>query len=118
MPNPKKGEKKEKFISRCAGSKKMNKEFEDDKQKLAVCYSKWDRKDESNEQPLTFMQFLINEEATYSVGDYVEYQPMHGRQPRGRSKNVRITKVLPNGQYETNIGKVIKAREILGKNLS
>ena len=58
------------------------------------------------------------EDATYKVDDYVEYQPMHGKQPRGKSKNVRITKVLPDGKYETNIGKTITSKEILGKNLS
>lgn len=51
-------------------------------------------------------------EAKYAVDDYVEYQPR-----QGRSKNVRITKVLDNGKYETNIGKVISDKEILGQNL-
>ncbi len=53
----------------------------------------------------------------YKVGDYVEHQPMHGDQPRGRSKNVRITKVLPNNEFEVHSGKIIKRKEILGKNL-
>lgn len=53
----------------------------------------------------------------YKEGDYVEHQPMHGKQPRGRSKNVRITKVLSDGRYETNIGKTISHKEILGQNL-
>jgi hypothetical protein len=51
------------------------------------------------------------------VGYYVEYQPMHGNQPRGKSKNVRITKILPDGRFETNIGKTISRKEILGRNL-
>ena len=38
LPKPSKGEKKQDFVSRCAGSKVMNKEFPDQKQKLAVCY--------------------------------------------------------------------------------
>lgn len=62
MPTPNKGERKEKFISRCANSKKMNDEFPDQKQKLAVCYSKWDRKDESVTQ-ISFKEFLLNEQA-------------------------------------------------------
>jgi len=52
------------------------------------------------------------------VGSYVEYQPMHGNQPRGKSKNVRITKVLGDDKYEIVSGKIIKKKEILGVNLT
>jgi hypothetical protein len=47
LPEPKKNESKEKFIKRCAGSDVMNKEFSDNDQRLAVCYSRWESKGEN-----------------------------------------------------------------------
>lgn len=41
MPTPKKNEKESEFVSRCVGDKEMLKEFPDQKQRIAVCYSKW-----------------------------------------------------------------------------
>lgn len=41
LPNPKKNEKQGDFISRCAGDETMNKDFPDNKQRVAVCYSQW-----------------------------------------------------------------------------
>ena len=41
IPTPKPGEEKNDFISRCMGSDVMQKEFPDQKQRSAVCYSKW-----------------------------------------------------------------------------
>ena len=41
IPKPKKGETKEKFISRCMGSSVMNTEFPNDKQRAGVCYTQW-----------------------------------------------------------------------------
>ena len=41
LPNPKKNEKQGNFISRCAGDETMNKDFPDNKQRVAVCYSQW-----------------------------------------------------------------------------
>lgn len=41
MPNPKKNEKKEDFISRCVSSEEAQKTFPDQKQRVAFCYSKW-----------------------------------------------------------------------------
>jgi len=42
IPSPK-GDKKDVFISNCMGDKVMKKEFPDQKQRAAVCYSKWTR---------------------------------------------------------------------------
>ena len=44
LPKPKKNENKSDFISRCASDKAMNEEYPDAKQKLAVCYSLWERR--------------------------------------------------------------------------
>jgi hypothetical protein len=41
LPAPKKDEQKGDFISRCMGSKTMNKEFPDNKQRAAVCNKQW-----------------------------------------------------------------------------
>lgn len=41
MPAPRHGEEQQDFISRCAGSKEMNKKHPDDKQRVAICYSLW-----------------------------------------------------------------------------
>jgi len=43
LPTPKKYERKEKFISRCARNKTIDKEYKTRKQKLAVCYSQWEK---------------------------------------------------------------------------
>ena len=41
LPAPKQNEEKKKFITRCSGSKVMNTEYPDTKQRVAVCYSQW-----------------------------------------------------------------------------
>jgi hypothetical protein len=38
---PKKSEKQGEFVSRCMGDETMNKEFPNQKQRAAVCYSQW-----------------------------------------------------------------------------
>lgn len=43
LPMPKKNEKQGDFISRCAGNETMNKDFKDTKQRVAVCYSQWQK---------------------------------------------------------------------------
>ena len=44
LPRPAKGDKQSAFISRCMGSAAMNKEFPKQKQRAAVCYSQWRRR--------------------------------------------------------------------------
>jgi hypothetical protein len=58
MPSPKKGESRNDYIGRCMGNKKMKKEFSDTKQRAAVCYSYWDKKNESVSLP-SFKEFLF-----------------------------------------------------------
>jgi hypothetical protein len=43
LPEPRKGEKQDAFISRCMGDEVMNKEFPKEKQRAAVCHGQWDK---------------------------------------------------------------------------
>ena len=43
MPSPKGKEKQSDFISRCMGDNTMGKDFENQKQRAAVCYSQWEK---------------------------------------------------------------------------
>jgi hypothetical protein len=49
IPSPKKSEKQGDFVSRCMGDETMNKEFPDQKQRAAVCYSQFKKADASIE---------------------------------------------------------------------
>lgn len=44
IPKPRKGEKQDAFHSRCTGDEVMLKDYPDQKQRNAVCYSAWERK--------------------------------------------------------------------------
>lgn len=53
MPEkPKKNESKNEFISRCVKDLSDNDEYKDQDQRLAVCYSMWERKDEKLEDKI------------------------------------------------------------------
>jgi len=43
LPKPKNKEKKSEFVSRCIGDTQTNKDFPDQKQRIAVCYSQWEK---------------------------------------------------------------------------
>ena len=43
LPAPKNKEKKTDFVSRCIGDNQTGKDFPDQKQRIAVCYSLWDK---------------------------------------------------------------------------
>lgn len=45
IPKPKKGEDQKKFISRCMADAVTNKEYPDQKQRAAVCFSAWKAKE-------------------------------------------------------------------------
>ena len=51
---PNSGEGESEFISRCIGDNQMNSEFPDVKQRTAVCYSYWRRKDEFSFRKVSF----------------------------------------------------------------
>lgn len=41
LPTPKKNEPQSKFVSRCIGDPTTAKDFPDQKQRIALCYSQW-----------------------------------------------------------------------------
>lgn len=47
LPTPRSGETENDFVSRCMGDETMKKEFDDQKQRAAVCYSQYKQKKES-----------------------------------------------------------------------
>jgi hypothetical protein len=49
LPKAKKGEKQSDFVSKCMGDEMMNKDFPDQKQRAAVCYSQFKRKAKASE---------------------------------------------------------------------
>jgi len=49
IPKPKKDENKDDFIERCMSNETMKKEFDDNDQRLAVCYQQWKDKDKKME---------------------------------------------------------------------
>jgi len=60
-PTPKNKEKKSEFVSRCIGDNQVEKDFPDQKQRIAVCYSQWDKakKDASASVELNDDEFLV-----------------------------------------------------------
>lgn len=44
LPSPKKSEKEQEFVSRCMADDMMNKDYKDQKQRAAVCYSQYKRR--------------------------------------------------------------------------
>lgn len=44
IPTPRKGQSQQEFISSCMGDKIMNEDYKDQKQRAAICYSKWREK--------------------------------------------------------------------------
>jgi hypothetical protein len=44
IPTPKKIESKSDFVARCMKDKVMNEEYSDNKQRVAICYSRWEDK--------------------------------------------------------------------------
>lgn len=51
LPNPNEDETKDGFISRCIEDEKSKDEFPNLTQRIAVCVSQWDRKDEPKQTP-------------------------------------------------------------------
>ncbi len=44
LPKPSKKETEQEFVSRCMGDDMMNKDFKDQKQRAAVCYSQYKKR--------------------------------------------------------------------------
>jgi hypothetical protein len=71
LVKPKNKEKKTDFVSRCIGDTQTNKDFPDQKQRIAVCYSQWDKakKDASASVELNDDEFLVFAESECSECD-------------------------------------------------
>jgi hypothetical protein len=61
LVKPKNKEKKSEFVSRCIGDTQTGKDFPDQKQRIAVCYSQWEKtkKEASASVELNNDEFLI-----------------------------------------------------------
>jgi hypothetical protein len=61
LVKPKNKEKKSEFVSRCIGDTTINKDFPDQKQRIAVCYSQWEqaKKEASAHVEFENEEFLI-----------------------------------------------------------
>lgn len=71
LPNPKGKEKQSDFVSRCMGDNTMNKDFKDQKQRAAVCYSQWKKAKASADIVLGSGEneiLIINEAAQKTYG--------------------------------------------------
>jgi hypothetical protein len=44
LPKPSEKEKEQEFVSRCMADEMMNKDYKDQKQRAAVCYSQYSRR--------------------------------------------------------------------------
>ena len=49
LPTPKKNQEENDFIASCMGSETMNKEYPNQKQRAAICYSQYKRKKKKSE---------------------------------------------------------------------
>lgn len=66
LAKPHKGQNKKAFIAECAGDTNTRKEFPDQKQRLAYCYSAWERKKETAAYIISTAsdEFIYGAEAT------------------------------------------------------
>jgi hypothetical protein len=63
MPEPNAGESEQDFIGRCMSSDEMNSKFPDQKQRAAVCYSRFSKGKKSMEEIISDVQQSMGEEA-------------------------------------------------------
>tara|TARA_R110001592_G_scaffold269221_2_gene535563 strand:+ start:469 stop:663 length:195 start_codon:yes stop_codon:yes gene_type:complete len=60
LPSPKKSQSEKKFVSSCMASSVMNNEYKDPKQRLAVCYSQYQKSSASATwSEIEFDKFLL-----------------------------------------------------------
>jgi len=76
IPKPRSGESEKDFISRCMGDDVMVSEFPDAKQRAAVCYSQWRRKEDES----MYGKSGYNRGVSYP--DLDEALSPHGYQPK------------------------------------
>lgn len=67
LPKPKNKEKKSDFVSRCIGDNQTNKDFPDQKQRIAVCYSQWEKAKKEADVVAEYEneEFLYSAQKTY-----------------------------------------------------
>lgn len=84
---PKKGEEKQEFISRFMSTELAKKEFPDNKQRVAVAYSQWERKDKL-EETVEYKKVRLNEERDSILVKYgVEGYNKPKRTPSHKTKS-------------------------------
>jgi len=73
LPTPKNKEKKSEYVSRCIGDKQTAKDFPDQKQRIAVCYSSWDKakKDAQVVAGEGMDEFLYSAPKTYDAKKFI-----------------------------------------------
>lgn len=54
LPTPDKNDTESTFLQKCMSDETMNKDFPDQKQRAAVCYSQFRKKDEKKEKAAAF----------------------------------------------------------------
>lgn len=52
IPAPKKGESSKKFVSSCMADSQMLKDYPDQKQRAAVCYSQLEKRSKASDNPI------------------------------------------------------------------
>lgn len=75
MPEPMKGQTQEKWMSMCMGSPESRKSFPEQKQRAAVCLSKWRNRNKKKAEDST-ASYLIPDEGfiTKFLEKYPEYK--------------------------------------------
>jgi hypothetical protein len=103
IPAPHKTESKSEFVSRCMGDKVMNEDFEDQKQRAAVCYSRWDKK----KAKASFVVSVGSEEyASFSEESLAAEKPLNKpfRTPKGPKKFSVYVKNEKGNVVKVNFG--------------
>jgi hypothetical protein len=102
---PKKGEEKNDFISRFMSSELAKKEFPENKQRVAVAYSQWQRDNKINEE----LSFLTELEESY-LDDLINYYDNTSLTESIDSFNKRM-------MYKYNPGNYVATKQLTGKQL-
>jgi len=80
LPKPKPNEAEDKFITRCMSNEAMQREYEDNKQRLAVCFSQWKRRNRSANMDIKSLFVKtegIYEKIDLSVEDCIKWFKEH-----------------------------------------
>jgi len=99
LPKPCKGEKQGAFISRCMGNDLMNKEYPDNKQRAAICYSQWRAKMKNQRYNIL------------TTNNYTLRTETH----QGRKHLVIPVVMMVEGVHNGSAGPLLHTQEELGK---